>query len=673
MAGYRVAVDVGGTFTDVFVVDEQSGAIKIAKVPSTPNNPADGIIKGVEQSGVPVPLITLFSHGTTVGTNALITRNFPRVALITTKGFRDVLEIRRGTKQYLWDAYADVAPPYIRRRDRFEVDERIDSDGREVTPLNEAACEEVARIIRRRGIQSVAVCFINAYVDGRHECRVREILEASIPDVSITISSEIIPEIFEFERESTTVANAVLSPVVSRYMDDLAHQLKDRGFRQEVLVLHSGGGVLTAKTVGRYAARIAASGLAGGAVAMSHIAKLCGFDNAMGLDMGGTSTDISLMWQGQLRMTRDWYVEYGYPIRFPSIELITIGAGGGSMGWIDEGGALRNGPQSAGAVPGPASYGLGGTQPTNTDANLVLGRLGPELLSGQMKLNRQAAERAMNVLGDRLGMTARQAADATIRVANANMCDALRIISIQRGFDPRDFALVAFGGAGPLHAVEVAREMHIPTVIIPVHPGITSAVGCLLVDIRHDIVRTIVKPMSDELYRELDTEFEEMEREALELLENEGINRTHAEFQRYMEMRYVGQWRSLMVRVPEPAGPTEVMKIFHREYQREYAFSQPDQPVELFGLAVSAIGHMDLVEVTPADKGSLRCAEPVGTRSVFFSGDEFIETPIYVRQELAVGNSIVGPAVVEQLDSTTIIPPAASASVDQYRNLIIHV
>ena len=331
--------------------------------------------------------VTVFSHGSTVATNALITRNFPRAAMVTTEGFRDVIEIRRGTKEDLWDAYKDVPPPYIRRRDRFEVGERVGYDGEVLEPVDEAGARRVAAVLRKRGVEAVAVCFINSYANPDNERRMREILEEELPGVSISTSSDILPEIFEHERFSTTVANAVLSPLISGYVQRLQTRLEEGGYDGDVLLLHSGGGVMTPKTAEKLAVRLASSGIAAGAIASRHIAMLCGYENSIGLDMGGTSTDISLVYQGQERITKEWFVEYGYPICFPSIEVLTIGAGGGSLAWIDGAGSLRNGPQSAGANPGPACYLRGNEEATNTDANVVLGRLGSELIGGAMTLD----------------------------------------------------------------------------------------------------------------------------------------------------------------------------------------------------------------------------------------------------------------------------------------------
>ena len=619
--------------------------------------------------------LKFFSHGTTVGTNALITRNLPLTGMINTKGFRDVAEIRRSTKPDLWDHYKDVAPPYIPRRHRLEVEERIDYAGKIITPLNEQEARNMARLLRRRGVESVAVCFINSYISSKHEERMKEILNEELPNVFVCTSSELLPEIFEHERFSTCIINAVLGPVVGSYLGDLVVKLKGMGYKGDVLVLHSGGGVMRAETAPKYASRIASSGIAAGAIAMNHTAQLCGFPNAMGLDMGGTSCDMSISYNNELRVTQEWQVEYGYPIMYPSIEIITIGAGGGSIAWVDEGGSLRNGPQSAGADPGPACYRTGGEEPTNTDANLVLGRLGTELLAGTMKLDKKAAEAAVLKIAKRFDMTLIDAAYSIIEVANANMCDALRLVSISRGYDPRDFALVAFGGAGPLHAAYLARELEIPTVIIPRYPGVHAAMGCLLVDVRHDISRTYLASSVAVEIKDIERVYGEIEQEARALLLKEGVTEDNAEFIRYMDLRYVGQWRHLTVKVPKPVVSIEqALEIFHSEHEREFSWSSKEQEVEIYGLRIAAIGKVPKPILQKTGGGPKTRPEPRTNRRVYFQRTGgFVDTPVYDRGDLAPGTILVGPAIIEQLDTTTLIPTNVKAKVDQYDNLIMDI
>lgn len=669
----RLAIDVGGTFTDVFVFDERTGKVSVTKTSSTPSNPERGILDGIEKAQLNGEDIKVFSHGTTVGTNALIERKLPKTALITTKGFRDVPEIRRGTKEDLWDTYKDTAKPYIQRRDRFEVSERTDYEGNIITDIDEEEVRLLARKLKKRDTESIAICFINAYVNGENEVKVKKIIQEELPDVYVCISSEVLPEIFEHERMSTTMINAVLGPIMSKYINKLEGEMKQKGYEGDILVLHSGGGVMTSGTVPRYAARLASSGIAAGAIASKHIAKLCGFNNAIGLDMGGTSTDISLMYDGDIRITKDWSIEYGYPIGFPSIEILTIGAGGGSLAWVDEGGSLRNGPQSAGADPGPACYQRGGTEATNSDANLVLGRLGVDLLDGTMKLDKDKARQAVEKIANQFNYSIEEAANAIIQVANANMCDALRLISVRRGYDPRDFALVAFGGAGPLHGAHLAKDMDIPTIIVPPYPGVAAAMGCLLVDVRHDISKTYVKNVVDVSIEELEDEFNGMEKEAVQLLEEEGVGNDQSTLVRYLDMRYKGQWRSLAIPVSEKLQSlNEVVEAFHQEHEREFAFSDRQQLIEIFGLRVTAIGTVPKPEFPKyGPSGNLEDAVKE-VREVYFDG-KFIPTKVYHREKIPVFSEIQGPAIIDQLDTTTVIPPDFTAKVDVYKNLIISV
>ena len=675
MTKLRVAVDIGGTFTDICILDEESGALRVAKTASTPEDPLIGAMRGLEEAEIDLKDVTLFSHGTTVATNALITRRLPPAAMICTEGYRDVIEIRRSNKEDLWDTYNDVAQPYIRRRDRLTVRERIDHGGRVSTPLDEADAREKARILRKRGVEAVAVCFMNSFINPDHETRMKEILEEELPGVEITTSSETLPEIFEHERFSTTVVNAILSPVVGGYVKRMNDALQQGGYTSDLLMLHSGGGVMTPATAGQFAGRLAGSGIAAGAIASRHIAMLCGYENSIGLDMGGTSCDVSLVFGGESRITKDWHIEFGYPIRFPSIEVLTIGAGGGSLAWIDDAGSLHNGPQSVGADPGPACYGRGNTTPTNTDANLALGRLGTQLAGGQIVLDKGASETAVRTgVAEPLGMDPVTAAKAIVSVANANMADAVRLISISRGYDPRDFALVAFGGAGALHGVALAKELSIPTVIVPPNPGVTSALGCLLVDVRHDLSQTYLALAAEADPTDIEARFAEMEAEATRRLVKEGVAETDMVLQRTIDMMYLGQWRSLQVPVAAPfTSVPDAVTAFHADHDREYAFRRDDTPVELFRLNLAAIGTVPKAELMRhAANGAKAMAET--SRMVDFDEVESaVETPIYSHEGLPAGVTIEGPAIIEQLDSTTVIPPGVRAAVDEWLNIRIHV
>lgn len=675
MSTLRVAVDVGGTFTDVAIFDETSQEVRVTKVPSTPDDPMKAIMNGVHRGEVDLSKVALFSHGTTVATNALITRRFPAAAMVTTRGFRDVLEIRDGTKDDLWDAYTDIGQPYIRRRDRFEVTERVDFSGRVVEPLDEEGARQVARLLRDRGATTVAVCFVNSHANPVHEQRMLEILREEMPEASLSSSAEVLPEIFEYERFNTTVANAVLAPLVTGYVDRLSAELTDEGYDGALLLLHSGGGSMTPKMVQRYPVRLAASGIAAGAIAARHVATQCGYPNAIGLDMGGTSTDICLVHAGDLRVTKEWSVEYGYPIIFPSIEVLTIGAGGGSLAWLDEAGSLRNGPQSAGADPGPACYDTGGTEPTNSDANVTLGRLGTTLAGGAKTLNPALAKDALErVVAGPLGLDLAEAAGAVVKVANANMADAVRLVSIRRGLDPREFALVAFGGAGALHGAEVARELSIPTVIVPANPGVTSALGCLLVDIRHDLSQMYNYAVDDIDTDDLEARFTALEREASDRLRYEGVAPENAVLQRMISMRYLGQWRSLAVEIGSgPDALAEAVHRFHEQHEREFAFRRDDSPVEAYQLALRAIGTTPKPEFARHERVEGHVPEPTSERDVWFEDTGWVRTPVLERSSLPAGTTFEGPAIVDQLDSTTVVPPGTRAEIDEWLNILIHL
>ncbi len=672
MQDLRVAVDVGGTFTDICIMDEATGLIRIEKTASS-RDPIDGILAGVDKAGIDLSRVALFSHGTTVATNALITRRLPRTAMVCTAGFRDVIEIRRANKEDLWDTYKDVVRPYVPRRDRLTVPERIDAQGAIVTPLDEAEARRVAKVLRRREVAAVAICFMNAYVNGAHERRMKAILEEELPGVPVSISSGVLPEIFEHERFSTTVVNAALSPVVVNYTTRLGERLREGGYARDLLLLHTGGGVMTPGSVKDFAARLAGSGIAAGAIASRHIAGLCGYQNSIGLDMGGTSTDVSLAYEGQSRVTKDWHIEFGYPIRFASIEVLTIGAGGGSLAWTDEAGSLRNGPQSAGAFPGPACYGNGNRQPTNSDANVVLGRLGTSLAGGKITLDKELAAQAVRQgVAEPFGLSLPEAADAILRVANANMSDAVRLISISRGYDPRDFALVAFGGAGALHGVDIARELAIPVVIVPPNPGVTSALGCLLVDIQHDFSESYLVGAAEADPAAIEAEFGRLEAEALARLAHEGVPEGDIVLQRSIDMMYQGQWRSLAVPAPRPIGAiAELTEAFHRHHEREYNFRRDDAPVGFFRLNLKAVGVVPKAALATHEPTGAT-PEPTSRRPVWFDGAAH-DTPVYDPTTLPAVLRRAAPAVVEQVDSTVLVPPGTSAEVDRYLNILIRV
>jgi N-methylhydantoinase A len=673
-----VGCDTGGTFTDVFAVSE-SGESRVAKVPSTPPRFDLGVIEGVRELGLDAAQVRTLFHGTTVTTNAVITKSGARSALVTTRGFRDILEIRRANREELYDILWDPPEPLVRRRHRLEVVERVDYAGEVVVPLDEASVRDVARKLRARAIESVAVCLINAHMNPAHERRVRAILQAELPEVHVSLSTDILPEPPEFERTATTVANAYCAPVLRRYMDTLEAALDEAGFNGDVvLVMHNGGGTMTTEYAKGAPVKTLNSGPAAGVIAGAAVAASCGRSDVVCLDMGGTSADIAVVRDGAPQLTRAFDLEWGMPIRFPSIDVISIGAGGGSIAWLDPAGYPRNGPQSAGADPGPACYGKGGTEPTNTDAQLVLGRVSNDVfLEGRMRLDVEKAREAIETrIAQPLGLSVEDAAEGVLRIANANMVKAIRLVTVERGFDPREFSLVAFGGAGPLHAVDLARELQMPEVIVPSHPGVTSALGLLFVDPLDDFSWAFVRRQDQIELEELEQRFAEMESRVTESLFKQGVAREGILVERSLDLRYIGQLHS--VTVPLAAlngeGLASAVTAFHDEHLRQYRYSHPDAPVETSALRVAARGTRtkpDLVAVRA--KGLQPRVLEERTREVHFGDHGWLATRVVDRSSLAPGDALSGPAIVDQLDSTIVLPPGTSAIVDEVGNMIISI
>lgn len=684
MGRYVVGIDVGGTFTDLVCLELESGAIGYAKVPSTPPTFIDGVLAALERAKLSPAEVALLKHGSTIATNSVIQRRGARTSLVTTKGFRDVLPAARANRAVSFDPTWDPSPPLIPRRHILGVTERVDYEGNELTPLAEEEVREAADTLRLRGMEAVAVVYLNSFVNPAHELRTKEILQEELPGVFVCTSYEVLPELREFERASTTLANAYLGPVVDRYLAALAERLRAWGYQGDVLLTHSGGGVMSVEEARRIPARICQSGPAAGVMGGLHIGRLAGHDNVITLDMGGTSCDLALVHRGQPRIASEWRLEFNIPINLPAVDLVTIGAGGGSIAWIDEGGSLRNGPQSAGASPGPACYGRGGQDPTNTDANLVLGRLNAAtFLGGEMALHPDLARQAIQErVADRLSYRLEEAADGILRVANANMINALRYVSVQRGYDPRDFALVAFGGAGPLHAAELAQELGMPVVVVPPLPGLTSALGVLRVELRYDYLRPVLR-----LQRELDLErlnnaLREMEGEAMAALGRDGVAEADVQFQRLADIRYYGKISYLTVPLPDSAldaaAAAELARRFNEKHLQEFGYTVPPEAgeLEVVNLRLVASGPPasggELPQRRQRRRGTTEAARK-GQRDVYFrEAGGFVPSAIYDRSRLAAGARIAGPAIVEQADSTTVVPPGVRAEVDDYLNLIMH-
>ena len=683
---YRLGVDVGGTFTDLVLSDVESNQLWSAKVPSTPANQAIGVTYGiqhlVDQLGLPAAEITSFIHGTTVATNALLERKTSRTALITTAGFRDVLEIGRQDRPQMYSWRVQRSEPLVPRQLRLEVRERTLPTGEILTPLSLDDLEVVVEALQAADVDGVAVCLLHSYANASHEQAIGKALAERLPELSVTLSSDILPEFKEYERMSTTTINAYVAPAMERYLLDLERSIAKVGIPAQLHIMQSNGGIVTAATAAEKPVHTVLSGPAGGVIGSVALAELTGEPNVISVDMGGTSFDIALTYQGAVRRTKEGEIG-GLPVRSPMIDIHTLGAGGGSIAWIDTGGALRVGPHSAGADPGPACYAHGGEEPTVTDANLVLGRLSPDyFLGGDMRLDvAKAREVIQRRVAQPLNLSLEEAAAGIVRVVNANMVKGIRVVSVARGFDPREFCLMAFGGAGPMHAAELAAELDIPRVIVPPSPGVNCALGLLMADLRHDYVRTRLVRLEEVTSGELVEVYARLERGAIAQMEREGVRGERLSLVRSADLRYVGQGYELEVPVGNDCGQSggqidvdTIAARFHELHQRRYGFAARDGVVELVNLRLTATGLVPRPELPreSLDPPPPTKIAPKGRRPVYLDGS-YYDTPIYERDELHAGQTIDGPAVIEQLDSTTVLWPGNRAHVAPYRNLVVQL
>jgi N-methylhydantoinase A len=694
-ARFRLGVDIGGTFTDAVLLDEASGEIFIAKVLSTPSDPSIGFLEAVDRilkSGrAGAADLSYIVHGTTVATNALIEGKTPRTAFITTRGFRDMLEIGRQVRPTLYDVHFEKPRPLVPRNLCFEVAGRLDYAGHELEPLDEAAVRAIGAKLAAEDVVSVAVCLLHSYLNAAHEKRVAALLREVDANLLISLSADVCPEFREYFRASTTVINACVRPVLERYLKGIETRLRSRSIGAELLVMQSNGGVLTFETGAEKPAYMVESGPAAGVIVANFIAGELGHRNVISFDMGGTTAKVGVILDGRPKVTKEYEVGAralpgtgnarggGYPIRTPVIDLVEIGAGGGSVGWVDAGDVLRVGPHSAGADPGPICYGRGGTDPTITDANLVLGRLDPRFfLGGEIALNVEAASEGVRArCASGLGMEVTACANGIVEIANAAMINALRIVTVQRGYDPRDLVMVAFGGAGPLHAALLCAEMQIPLLIVPPSPGTASALGLLVTDLKHEFSRTRIMPEGHEDVAAIQSVFEGMEADGRTALAREGLAATQMSFLRQVEMRYEGQSHEIAIDFPVGAVDEAALRVirdrFHEEHDRTYGHGYPDQPTELVNLRLTAVGEIPkprLREI-PAARGDVRQAAK-GARPVYFGAlGDFAITTVYDRSKLGAGHSFAGPAVVEEVDCTTLVPPEFKADVDRWGNLLI--
>lgn len=677
---YRVGVDVGGTFTDVVVVDEETGQYSVTRTPSTPKDQSIGVeevLKKIAQkSGIKYGDITRFVHGTTVATNALLERKGAKSALITTKGFRDIFEIARQTRPDLYNFWAKRPRPPIERHLVFEVSERILFDGRVLKELDQNQAKQIAEKLRESNVESVAVCLLHSYANPTHEETLKSIISKELPGVHLSISSEILPEIREYERTCVTAINAYVLPRVERYLMNLLERKDRLGIKPTIHVMESNGGIMDAKVAGKRSVHTLLSGPAAGVLAAKSLSQLTGEQNLITLDMGGTSTDICLMEGGEYYLTTEREIAQ-FPIRVPVIDIHTIGAGGGSIAWIDEGGAMIVGPQSAGADPGPACYNIGGTEPTVTDGNLLVGHLNPDnFLGGEIRLFPDKANSAIKEHLSVVGKDPVENSEGILKVVNSNMVKGIMVVSVQRGYDPRKFDLVAFGGAGPMHAAFLARELGIRRIIVPPNPGNFCAFGAVLANVRYDYVTTCLKPVDDLSVDDYNKIYEKIKSRGTRDLAVEGFSQDKVQFVSTADMRYKGQTWELTVPTPHAVrSPQDIQRIaedFHAIHKRTYGYDMKDEKVIAVNLRAAAIGEVPKVRMKKRASENEKPSSEARTsfRNVFMGGTH-IEYQVFDRTRLVSGNALEGPAIIEEYGSTTVIPPGMKARIDSYDNIII--
>jgi N-methylhydantoinase A len=666
----RIGVDIGGTFTDLVVLDEATGAVRSTKALSTPQELLDGVLRCVDQAGARLDDCRLVLHGTTIGINALIEGKGARTGLITTEGFRDVLEIGRGNFLRMYDVLYRRPTPLVPRGRCLEVPERLGARGEVLVPLDEAAVRAAARRLAADGVRAVALTFLFSYRNPAHEQRAAAIVAEELPEAAISVSHRLTQEWREYERTSTTVVNAYLLPIVGRYLGTFGQRLGERGFTGQLLITQSNGGAFSLEAARTKPVHTIESGPAAGAVGCASLAGVLGLERLISFDMGGTTAKCAIVDHGLVQTTDEYHVD-GRPLRIPVIDIREVSAGGGTIAWIDAGGALTLGPQSAGAEPGPVCYGLGGIEPTVTDANVVLGRIdGSRFLGGTMPLDAAAAAGAVDErLARPLGLARLEAAAGVIRLADVKMALAVRSITAARGLDPRDYTLAAYGGGGPLHAVAIARELGIPRVVIPPAPSTFSAWGMLATDLRHDLVRTVLEPLdqTDAVWAEV--RYAEMQREIASILPGQGHPVTH----RAVDMRYLGQEHTVTVTLADLDDWASLRKQFDEAHERAYGYAAPDVEIQLLNLRLTVVFAIDRprLPTLPARRAGTPGFQ---TRSIYSmrSGDSR-DFRVYQREDLHPGDAIEGPAAVEEPGTTTIIDTGDTLSVEDQGCLIIHL
>ncbi len=678
----NVAVDIGGTFTDLLGYDDESGQVYQAKSSTTPRSLTLGIIRCLEKSRLNIHELTNFVHGSTVAINTVIEGKGARTALVVTQGTRDVYQIGRGNRPEAYNLFFKRPVPLVPRHLTFEVEERLLASGEVLTPLNIHQARGVAERVAQSQAESVAVCLIHSWANPGHEQEMGTLLATAAPGIYCSLSHQILREYGEYERISTTVLNAYIGSRVSQYMDDFERVLEDHGFKGSLLIMQSNGGVMSPATAKQTPVAMLESGPVGGFIAAAHVGKRLGFGNVIALDMGGTTAKTNLIKDSEPQLAHGYYIgghASGHPMMLPVIDTVEIGAGGGSIAWVDEAGTLKVGPRSAGAEPGPICYDRGGTEPTITDANLLLGKLSAsDFLGGEMPLDMEKAKEGIREkVSSKIGVSAIETASAIAKIAVNNMSLAVRGISVERGYDPRDFVMIAFGGAGPLHAVEVARELHIPTVIVPNYPAQFSALGMLMTDIQHDYVRTYYKALLRADFTQVRSIFDELIKHGRQTLASEAVSEEAMSFQRFLDIRYQGQEFSIPVPIPNDCidrGDVEtVRKAFNNLHERRYGYHTPEQPLEIVNARLRAIGERKKLAFSSLEPRGGKNS-PFSKRKVYLQNSkEAIECPIHDREKLGPGSQITGPAIIQEHACTTVLFPADRLRVADTGELVIQI
>jgi N-methylhydantoinase A len=683
MGRTRVTVDTGGTFSDFVYLDEETGEVSIGKVPSTPDDPSRAILQGIEAllaKGVAASDIAFFCHGTTVGTNALLEGKGVRTGLLVTEGFRGIYPVGEQARPYgaaIFDVMYDKPPLLVPQSLTGEVKERVDYQGNVLQPLDEPALRETLRALAHEGIESIAVCLLFSFLHPAHEAKVREIVLEELPGCSISLSSEIVPQIREYYRLSTTVINAYLQPILARYIAELDRRLSTAGIAtRQKYIMQSNGGMATFAAAARKAATTVLSGPAGGVTAGAYACRMTGQQNLITFDMGGTSCDVALIRDGEPFVASRGKIE-GRDLALPMMDINTVSAGGGTIARVDRFGLLQVGPQSAGAMPGPACYGRGGDMPTITDCNLVVGHLSEDnFLGGKMRLDLARARQAVETkVAKPLGIGVAEAAEGIVRIIEVKMEEAIKAISTMRGHDLRDFMLLAFGGAGPLHAGRIARELGMAGVIVPLYPGVYSAIGLIMSDVKHDYIQSRMKPLSELTPDEVEAMFARIEAHAAEDLRSDGFASDQIRIERALDMRYAGQGYEIAIpcdaQVLREGGLEGLRKQFDAQHRAMFGHMAPEEPVEVVSYRVRGLGLVPPVEMPTFKPAGTTLAEARrATRPVRFDGRD-LKCPIYQREKLDVGLTVAGPAVLDQFDCTTVIYPGQVARVDERKNLIV--